>query len=65
MSKPPNLSDASDQDVVARAREGDEDAYREMLRRFGDAAGIEGRRSGRFRAASTWTPPRPRDIFAS
>jgi RNA polymerase sigma-70 factor (ECF subfamily) len=35
MSKLPNLPDASDQEVVTRAREGDEDAYREMLRRYG------------------------------
>jgi len=35
MSKLPNLADASDQDVVAWAREGDEDAYREMMRRYG------------------------------
>ena len=35
MTKLPNLSEASDQEVVAWAREGDEDAYREMLRRYG------------------------------
>ena len=35
MSKLADLSDASDQDVVAWAREGDENAYREMLRRYG------------------------------
>jgi RNA polymerase sigma-70 factor (ECF subfamily) len=35
MSKLANLSEASDQEVVSRAREGDEDAYREMLRRYG------------------------------
>ena len=34
MRKLPNLSEASDQEVVARAREGDEDAYREMVRRY-------------------------------
>ena len=34
MSKLPNLPDASDQEVVTRAREGDEDAYREMVRRY-------------------------------
>ena len=37
MSKPTNISEASDQEVVARAREGDEDAYREMLRRYSPA----------------------------
>ena len=35
MSKLPDLSDASDQDVVAWAREGDQNAYREMERRYG------------------------------
>jgi len=35
MSKLANISDASDRDVVAWAREGDEHAYREMLRRYG------------------------------
>jgi len=35
MSKLLDLSEASDQDVVTWAREGDEDAYREMLRRYG------------------------------
>ncbi len=34
MSKLPNLSEASGQEVVAWAREGDEDAYREMVRRY-------------------------------
>ena len=37
MSKLANISDASDQEVVTWAREGDEDAYREMLRRYGPA----------------------------
>ena len=35
MSKLASLSAASDHDVVAWAREGDEDAYREMVRRYG------------------------------
>ena len=35
MSKLANISEASDQDVVAWACEGDEDAYREMVRRYG------------------------------
>jgi len=35
MSKLANISDASDQEVVTRAREGDEDAYHEMVRRYG------------------------------
>jgi RNA polymerase sigma-70 factor (ECF subfamily) len=35
MSKLANISEASDQEVVTWAREGDEDAYREMLRRYG------------------------------
>jgi len=35
MGKLANLCEASDQEVVAWAREGDEDAYREMLRRYG------------------------------
>ena len=34
MSPPPPLSDASDQEVVALARERREDAYRELLRRY-------------------------------
>ena len=34
MIKLPNLSEASDQEVVAWAREGDEDAYHEMVRRY-------------------------------
>ena len=33
MTKPPDLSDASDQDVMAWAREGDEAARREIVRR--------------------------------
>jgi len=33
MTSPPNLSDASDQDVVAAARSGREDAYAELVRR--------------------------------
>ena len=37
MSKLPNLADASDQDVVACAREGDERAYDEIVRRYGPA----------------------------
>ena len=35
MTKPPNLSEASDHDLLARAREGDEDACREFVRRYG------------------------------
>jgi RNA polymerase sigma-70 factor (ECF subfamily) len=35
MSKLANLSEASDPEVVAWAREGDEDAYHEMVRRYG------------------------------
>ena len=35
MTKPPDLSDASDREVMTRAREGDEDAYHEMVRRYG------------------------------
>ena len=35
MTKLANISDASDQDVVARAREGDEAACRELVRRYG------------------------------
>ena len=35
MSKLADLSDASDQEVVTWAREGDENAYREMERRYG------------------------------
>jgi len=37
MPKPLNFSDASDHEVVARAREGDEDAYHEIVRRYGHA----------------------------
>jgi RNA polymerase sigma-70 factor (ECF subfamily) len=37
MTKPPDLSDASDQEVMTWAREGNEDAYREMLHRYGPA----------------------------
>jgi len=33
MHKPPDLSEASDQDLVARARDGDQEAYGELLRR--------------------------------
>jgi RNA polymerase sigma-70 factor (ECF subfamily) len=35
MSKLANISEASDQEVVTWAREGDEHAYREMVRRYG------------------------------
>lgn len=34
MTAPPDLSGATDQDVVERARQGREDAYRELLRRY-------------------------------
>jgi RNA polymerase sigma-70 factor (ECF subfamily) len=35
MSQLPDLTEASDHDVVAQAREGDEYAYREVVRRYG------------------------------
>ena len=35
ISEVAKLAEASDHDVVAWAREGDEDAYREMVRRYG------------------------------
>jgi len=35
MSKLANISEAADRDVVTWAREGDEDAYHEMVRRYG------------------------------
>jgi DNA-directed RNA polymerase specialized sigma subunit len=35
MSKLANISEASDQEVVTWAREGDEHAYRKMVRRYG------------------------------
>jgi len=41
MSKLANISEVSDQDVVAWAREGDEDAYREMLRRVRPSASAD------------------------
>lgn len=34
MTAPPDLSGATDQEVVERARQGREDAYRELLRRY-------------------------------